>query len=55
MTKEFSSSPEGPAGTSQCGLKERQACEEPWTEFPFADIEFEMSAGHLRGDMGSEG
>lgn len=36
-------------------MKERQACGEPWTEFPLGDVEFEMPTGHSRGRGGSMG
>lgn len=36
-------------------MKERQACGEPWTEFPLGDVEFEMATGHSRGRGGSMG
>ena len=36
-------------------MKERQACGEPWTEFPLGDVEFEMPTGHSRGGGGSMG
>lgn len=47
-------SPECPAGTSQCGLKERQACGERCGVSILA-VELEKAAHHGRGGGGGVG